>query len=80
MATLNGYVHVTDDKGAAHVFGPADEVPEWAQALIINPKAWAVPPQPDSSVSRLTDPVPVTKAPVKRAPGRRKAADGGASQ
>ncbi|WNI28668.1 hypothetical protein [Streptomyces sp. ITFR-6] len=71
MATLKNYVHVTDDSGTPHVFGPADEVPEWAQALITNPKAWLEPP-----ASRLAEPAPVPtakKAPAKRAPARRKA-------
>lgn len=72
MATLATNVHVTDDKGTAHVFGPADDVPEWAQARITNPKAWADPP----SVSRLTESdEPATKAPARR-PARRKAAGG----
>ncbi|MCM2391707.1 hypothetical protein [Streptomyces albipurpureus] len=69
MATLKSVVHVTDDKGNAHVFGPADEVPEWAQALITNPKVWDEVP----SVSRLAEPEPA-KAPAKRASARRKAA------
>jgi hypothetical protein len=73
MATLNGYVHVTDDKGTAHVFGPADDVPAWAAELITNPKAWAEPP----SVSRLTESEPAKPAPAKRAAPRRKAAPGG---
>jgi hypothetical protein len=72
MATLKTNVHVTDSAGVSHVFGPADEVPEWAQALITNPKAWLEPP-----VSRLTEPAPVPAAkkaaPAKRAPARRKA-------
>lgn len=70
MATLNGFVHVTDETGTAHVFGPADDVPEWAQALITNPKAWAEAP----SVERLTEPAPSAKPAAKRAAPRRKAA------
>jgi hypothetical protein len=69
MATLRATVHVTDENGRAHVFGPADEVPEWAQALITNLKAWSEPP----SVKRLTGPAPAKKAVAKRAPARRKA-------
>lgn len=69
MATLNTHVHVTDESGRAHVFGPADEVPEWAQALITNPKAWDEAP---TSVNRSTDPAP--KPATKRAAPRRKAA------
>ncbi|MEU1254778.1 hypothetical protein ABZ445_16010 [Streptomyces chartreusis] len=73
MATLTTHVHVTDDKGASHVFGPADEVPKWAQERITNPKAWAEAP----SVERLTEPAPAAKAPVKRAAPRRRAAGSG---
>lgn len=78
MATLATNVHVMDADGVSHVFGPADEVPEWAQVLITNPKAWADPP----SASRLTEPAPVPTAraaPTKRAPARRKAGGGDAA-
>jgi len=78
MATLNGYVHVTDDKGTAHVFGPADDVPAWAAELITNPKAWAVPP---TSASRLAEPAPAPAKPAaKRAAPRRKAGGSGTVQ
>jgi hypothetical protein len=64
---------VKDDKGQTHAFGPDDVVPDWAQAIITNPKAWLEPP----TVKRLTEPAPkpVAKkaAPAKRAPARRKA-------
>jgi hypothetical protein len=76
MATLKTVVHVTDEAGERHVFGPADEVPEWAQKRITNPKAWDVAP----SVCRLTEPTPAPKAPVKRSAPRRKAGAGGAVQ
>jgi hypothetical protein len=72
MATLATNVHVTDADGVAHVFGPADEVPEWAVELITNPKAWAVPP----SARGLADPEP-KPAPTKRAAPRRKAGGSG---
>jgi hypothetical protein len=79
MATLATNVHVTDERGVAHVFGPADDVPAWAQALITNPKAWAE--APESTVSRLTDPAPAEAKPAaKRAAPRRKAAPGGSVQ
>lgn len=76
MATLKCFVHVKDEAGVPHAFGPADDVPEWAQALITNPKAWAEPP---TSASRLTEsaPAPAAKAATKRAAPRRKAAGGG---
>lgn len=73
MATLATNVHVVDAEGTAHVFGPADDVPAWAQALIPNPKAWAEAPD----VSRLTEPAPAAKPPAKRAAPRRKAAGSG---
>ena len=76
MATLTTNVHVTDDKGVTHVFGPADEVPTWAQALITNPKAWAEAP----SVERLTEPAQPAKPAAKRAAPRRKAGGSGSVQ
>ncbi|GAB1326977.1 hypothetical protein ACE1SV_13160 [Streptomyces sennicomposti] len=77
MARLALYVHVSDSQGRAVVFGPGDEVPEWAQQVITNPAAWAEAP-----VNRLTEPEPepVRKEPAKRATPRRKAAGGGADQ
>ncbi|MFE5093213.1 hypothetical protein ACFRCI_23350 [Streptomyces sp. NPDC056638] len=73
MAKLRTYVHVKDDKGLTHVFGPDDVVPDWAEAIITNPKAWAEAP-----VSRLAEPAPgpapAKKAAAKRTPARRKAA------
>lgn len=71
MARLATYVHVTDDGGVIHAFGPDDEVPAWAASKITNPHAWLEPP-----VSRLAEPVPAPaakKTPAKRAPARRKA-------
>lgn len=76
MATLATHVHVTDESGTAHVFGPADDVPAWAQERITNPKAWAEAPASASNVSRSSEPKPATK----RAAPRRKAAGGGADQ
>jgi hypothetical protein len=69
VAKLRTYVHVKDDKGQTHAFGPDDVVPDWAQALITNPKAWAEAP----TVKRLTEPAPAKKAVAKRALARRKA-------
>jgi hypothetical protein len=40
MARLKTFVHVTDKQGASHVFGPSDDVPDWAAERITNPKAW----------------------------------------
>ncbi|WP_328742902.1 hypothetical protein OG436_29360 [Streptomyces caniferus] len=74
MAKLATVVHVVDDKGTNHVFGPADEVPAWAASKITNPKAWAVPPLAENRETTRDTP-PAKKAPTKRAPARRKAAD-----
>lgn len=42
---LKAHVHaVPDEEGVLHSFGPDDDVPAWAQALITNPNAWADPP------------------------------------
>jgi uncharacterized membrane protein len=40
MAQLNTYVPVSDSGGKSHLFGPGDEIPEWAVALITNPEVW----------------------------------------
>ncbi|WP_179894181.1 hypothetical protein [Streptomyces sp. or20] len=77
MATLATNVHVTDDNGVSHVFSPDDVVPDWAQALITNPKAWQDPPAPRESTPAAP---PATKAtPAKRAAPRRKAGGGDAA-
>ena len=33
-------VHVMDEDGLMHVFGPDDTIPAWARKAIVNPKAW----------------------------------------
>ncbi|WP_280481627.1 hypothetical protein [Nocardia cyriacigeorgica] len=40
MRRLTRYVHVADDTGAVHGFGPGDHVPAWAAAKITNPHVW----------------------------------------
>lgn len=49
MAKLNTNVHVADADGTYHVFGPADDLPEWAVKAIDNPKVWADEPEPEKS-------------------------------
>jgi len=44
---LRSHVHVNDDSGRTHVFGPGDQVPDWAAQKITNPKAWAQAPYAD---------------------------------
>ncbi|WP_009473868.1 hypothetical protein [Rhodococcus sp. JVH1] len=41
---LSAFVHVADEDGTYHQFGPTDTVPEWAAAQITNPAAWAQAP------------------------------------
>lgn len=40
---LTSYVHVQDDDHPMTVFGPDDDLPDWARAAITNDKAFAVP-------------------------------------
>lgn len=42
---LVAFVHVTDESGVSHVFGPGDEVPAWAAEKVSNPKAWGEEPK-----------------------------------
>jgi hypothetical protein len=45
MSALVSTVHVRDEKGTDHVFGPDSDVPEWAQRKITNAAAWDEAPQ-----------------------------------
>lgn len=38
---LKTYVHVRDDRGVSHEFGPDDDLPGWAEKAIENPDVWA---------------------------------------
>lgn len=40
MSKLAYYVHVEDEFGDEHVFGPEDDVPAWAAKQITNRSAW----------------------------------------
>lgn len=60
MAKLKAYVHLTDEGGHRHVFGPKDTVPGWAAKLITNPDAWDGEPPRRSD----TKPAPVDTKPV----------------
>lgn len=53
---LRTHVHVQDQHGKRHVFGPDDDVPDWAQAKINNPKAWEVPPEHSAASPTPADP------------------------
>lgn len=52
MAKLAVFVHVLGDDGQMHVFGPGDDVPDWAAKKITNPDAWAAEPGPDGGRSQ----------------------------
>jgi hypothetical protein len=58
---LRRVVHLRDDRGVRHVFGPHDELPDWAAARIRNPAAWAdTAPDPDQDPPPREDPPPVS--------------------
>lgn len=44
---LRSHVHVRDATGVPHVYGPDDEIPDWAARRITNPRAWDEPPRLD---------------------------------
>ncbi|MGW4127960.1 hypothetical protein [Amycolatopsis japonica] len=52
-------VHVTDEQGRTHVFGPGSAVPEWAAEKITNPKAWNSEPVPMDDPGVPAEPPPV---------------------
>lgn len=67
MKRLAAWVHVPDETGETHVFGPDDVVPAWAAEKITNPKAWAaddvvVP------VAEVAPPAAATGTPAHSAP------------
>ncbi len=37
---LNTFVHLGDEAGERHVFGPGDDLPGWAVDAIVNPDVW----------------------------------------
>lgn len=50
---LRNWVHVEDETGQNHIFGPDDVVPDWAAAKITNPKAWAQPAEGQAEPVKL---------------------------
>lgn len=67
MRTLNTYVHVVavDEAGnnRSQVFGPDDQVPDWAIEAITNPDVWvdeAPPPAPAGEPAPAAEPSPET--------------------
>ena len=65
---LASYVNVTDpETGAAATFGPDDELPEWAETVITNPKAWAAAePSPEESLATSVEYQPETEPGASR--------------
>lgn len=55
MVALAGYVHIVSETGAPVVFGPSDEVPEWAYGQISNPKAWVGGEAPEVESANVAD-------------------------
>lgn len=60
---LRTNVHVFDEHGNVSVFGPGDDVPEWAAARITNPKAWT-----DDEPAPEPEPEPVQPGPDGQPP------------
>jgi len=44
VSKLATFVHVLDENGQSHTFGPEDDIPKWAEKAITNPNAWEEPP------------------------------------
>lgn len=42
-ARLVATVYVHDEDGQTHIFGPGDDVPDWARTRITNPMVWGGP-------------------------------------
>jgi hypothetical protein len=61
---LTVHVHVLDDNGQAHIFGPGDQVPGWAVKKITNPHVWEDGPATGSAEqdpgSRAEGPPPMS--------------------
>lgn len=73
MARLARHVHV-HHQGGSTVFGPDDEVPDWAAKLITAPDAWADEPGVSkgsaASARGGSESASGSEAPAKRSPGR----------
>lgn len=70
MARLVRTVHLVDEQGRSHVFGPGSDVPEWAAKRITNPSAWANA----SAVAEEPQSAEVLEEPPRSGPGSNKAA------
>lgn len=61
---LAGYVVVRDAKFKNHIFGPADDVPDWAVKLITLKSAWV---ETDDAAAPVTDESSEDETPKRRA-------------
>lgn len=68
MKTLARHVHVHDEDGVSHVFGPGDDLPGWARKAITNPKAWASD-EPAPEPAPEPEPEPASGEPPRNGPG-----------
>lgn len=57
---LTSHVHVADEDGNTHVFGPDDKLPAWASKAITNKAAYEEDDEPDEA--------PIVKSPKGTAP------------
>lgn len=55
MRKLRSNVHVHDEHGRSHVFGPDDQVPAWVAERITNPRAWQDNDPEDEPPAGTTD-------------------------
>ncbi|WP_432794485.1 hypothetical protein [Rhodococcus ruber] len=55
-AQLFTTVYVHDEDGQTHIFGPGDDVPDWARERITNPEVWGGPvSEPPVAVAALPE-------------------------
>lgn len=67
--TLKTFVHLLNpDTGQSEAFGPSSVLPAWAIAMITNPKAWAVPPEPAPAATKTPAAKPVASTPESSTP------------
>ncbi|MEU7972164.1 hypothetical protein AB0B48_08980 [Micromonospora sp. NPDC049089] len=53
---LNTFVHVADEHGAMHVFGPDRDPEPWAEKAITNPDVWEGAEQASTPAEPVADP------------------------
>jgi len=66
---LRTFVHIQDEEGRTHLFGPDSDIPQWAADKIDNPKAWSG--QPDAQPGRSVETVnaELGGSPPRQGPG-----------